>query len=354
MKTGKWSGNITAVPFLLPFFLVYVLFTVYPMFKGLQMSLYQWTLIKRMDFVGLANYAAMVKDPQFWQALGHTTLFVVLSTPGMIVLALILALFANMKTKFKSFFRGGFFLPSILSVSVISFLAIFMLRPYTGFINSLLHLIGIQAEPFWLADDTLAWISIIIVTLWWTVGFNMILYLAALQDIPDYLYDAGKIDGATDGQMFRYVTFAASRADHPRNPASAGDCLLQGVRANLADHPRGTRNEDPTGHSIHLRNRLQKQRFGLCGGHVLCIVRYFAGAGPHSAQMETEGGGVNECSPSAASRPPDSGIRRGRKLPDPGRLDAVRFGENGGHPDQDLDRLVSSAVYIRQLCERAQ
>lgn len=206
MKTGKWSGNITAVPFLLPFFLVYVLFTVYPMFKGLQMSLYQWTLIKRMDFVGLANYAAMVKDPQFWQALGHTTLFVVLSTPGMIVLALILALFANMKTKFKSFFRGSFFLPSILSVSVISFLAIFMLRPYTGFINSLLHLIGIQAEPFWLADDTLAWISIIIVTLWWTVGFNMILYLAALQDIPDYLYDAGKIDGATDGQMFRYVT----------------------------------------------------------------------------------------------------------------------------------------------------
>ncbi|UUZ92409.1 sugar ABC transporter permease [Paenibacillus sp. P25] len=206
MKTGKWSGNITAVPFLLPFFLVYVLFTVYPMFKGLQMSLYQWTLIKRMDFVGLANYAAMVKDPQFWQALGHTTLFVVLSTPGMIVLALILALFANMKTKFKSFFRGAFFLPSILSVSVISFLAIFMLRPYTGFINSLLHLIGIQAEPFWLADDTLAWISIIIVTLWWTVGFNMILYLAALQDIPDYLYDAGKIDGATDGQMFRYVT----------------------------------------------------------------------------------------------------------------------------------------------------
>ncbi|MCZ8511600.1 sugar ABC transporter permease [Paenibacillus filicis] len=206
MKIRKWSGNVKAVPFLLPFFLVYVLFTVYPMLKGLQMSLYQWTLIKQMDFVGLANYAAMIKDPQFWLALWNTTLFVVLSTPGMIVLALILALFANMKTKFRTFFRGSFFLPSILSVSVISFLGIFMLRPYTGFINSFLHLAGIQAEPFWLADNTLAWVSIIGVTLWWTVGFNMILFLASLQDIPDYLYDAGKMDGATDGQMFRYVT----------------------------------------------------------------------------------------------------------------------------------------------------
>lgn len=206
MKSKKMTGNIKAVPFLLPFFIVYVLFTVYPMLKGLQMSLYQWTLIKQMDYVGFANYTAMFKDPQFWQALWNTTLFVLLSTPAMVVLALVLALFANMKTKFRTFFRGSFFLPGVLSVSVISFLAIFMLQPYTGFVNSFLHLLGSKAEPFWLADNRLAWVSIISVTLWWTVGFNMILYLASLQDIPDYLYEAGKIDGATDSQLFWHVT----------------------------------------------------------------------------------------------------------------------------------------------------
>ncbi|NOU96309.1 ABC transporter permease subunit [Paenibacillus sp. LMG 31456] len=206
MKSKKMLGNIKAVPFLFPFFVVYVLFTVFPMLKGLQMSLYEWTLIKQMDFVGIANYSAMFKDSQFWQALWNTTFFVLLSSPLMVVLALILALLANMRTKFRTFLRGSYFLPSILSVSVISFLAIFMLQPYTGFINSLLHLMGSKAEPFWLADKNLVWVSIISVTLWWTVGFNMILYLASLQDIPDFLYEAGKIDGATDGQLFRYVT----------------------------------------------------------------------------------------------------------------------------------------------------
>ncbi|MDF2961929.1 MAG: sugar transporter permease [Paenibacillus sp.] len=206
MKSKKLIGDIKAVPFLLPFFVVYALFTVYPMLKGLQMSLYQWTLIRQMDYIGFANYSAMFKDRQFWEALWNTTLFVLLSTPGMVVLALVLALFANMRTRFRTFLRSSFFLPSILSVSVISFLAIFMLQPYTGFVNSLLHLMGSKAEPFWLADRNLAWVSIVGVTLWWTVGFNMILYLASLQDIPDYLYEAGKIDGATDGQLFWNVT----------------------------------------------------------------------------------------------------------------------------------------------------
>lgn len=206
MKSKKAAGDLKAIPFLLPFFVVYVLFTVFPMFKGLQMSLYQWTLIRQMDYVGFAHYSAMLQDPQFWGALWNTTFFVLLSTPAMMVLALILALAANMKTRLRTFFRSSFFLPGILSVSVISFLAIFMLQPYTGFVNSFIHLLGSGAEPFWLADERLAWLSIIGVTLWWTVGFNMILYLAALQDIPEPLYEAGKLDGATDGQLFRYVT----------------------------------------------------------------------------------------------------------------------------------------------------
>ena len=207
MKSKRWSGDLKAIPFLLPFFIVYVLFTIWPIIKGLQMSFYDWSIIKKIRFVGLENYARMFQDPDFWASLWHTTLFVIFSTPTMVILALVLALLANKKSKLQVFYRGSYFLPTILSVSVISYIAIFMLQPYSGFVNSFLHLIGIDAEPFWMAGPHLAWVSIVGVTLWWTVGFNMILFLAALQDIPDYLYEAAEIDGATKWQLFRYVTF---------------------------------------------------------------------------------------------------------------------------------------------------
>lgn len=134
-------------------------------------------------------------------------MFVILSTPpGMIILALLLALLANLNSKLKTLFRSAYFLPSILSVSVISFLAIFILQPYNGFLNNFIQLFGIDAEPFWLSNPVLAWVSIVGVTLWWTVGFNMILFLTALQDIPDHLYEAAEIDGATRWQMFKSIT----------------------------------------------------------------------------------------------------------------------------------------------------
>jgi multiple sugar transport system permease protein len=203
---NKLAGDIKAIPFLLPFFVVYVVFTIFPILKGLEMSFYDWSLIRKMEFVGLDNYKRMIVDPAFWESFWNTTLFVILSTPSMVILALVLALMANRKTKLQTFFRSSFFLPSILSVSVISFIAIFMLQPYKGFVNTTLHLFGLEGEPFWLKDPQLAWVSIIVVTLWWTVGFNLILFLAALQDIPDYLYEAAKIDGATTLQQFWHIT----------------------------------------------------------------------------------------------------------------------------------------------------
>ena len=206
MNKRAWLQDMKAILFLLPFFIAYLIFTILPIFKGLEMSLYDWTLVRKMDFVGLENYSKMFRDPHFWRTLWNTTLFVILTTPTMVILALGLALLANLKTKLQTFFRGAFFLPSILSVAVISFLAIFMLQPYNGFVNSVLHTIGIDAEPFWMADKWLAWVSIVVVTLWWSVGFNMVLFLASLQDIPEALYEASEIDGATRWEQFRYIT----------------------------------------------------------------------------------------------------------------------------------------------------
>ncbi len=206
MNKKVWIKDVKAIPFLLPFFFAYLLFTILPIFKGLQMSLYDWNLVRKMDFVGLENYVEMFNDPYFWQTLWNTTLFVILTTPTMVLLALGLALLANLNTKLKTFFRGSYFLPSILSVAVISFLAIFMLQPYSGLVNTMIQALGINAEPFWLADKTLAWVSIVGVTLWWSVGFNMILFLTSLQEIPDTYYEASEIDGASRWEQFRYIT----------------------------------------------------------------------------------------------------------------------------------------------------
>lgn len=206
MKKKRWIQDMKAVPFLLPFFIAYLIFTILPIFKGLEMSLYDWTLVRKLDFIGLENYKKMFTDPHFYRTLWNTTLFVILTTPAMVLLALGLALLSNLNVKFKTFFRGSFFIPSILSVSVISFLMIFMLQPYSGFLNNLIQSVGIDAEPFWIADKFLAWVTIVIVTLWWTVGFNMILFLAGLQDIPDELYEASELDGASRWDMFWHIT----------------------------------------------------------------------------------------------------------------------------------------------------
>ncbi|MFD0693302.1 carbohydrate ABC transporter permease [Paenibacillus sp. GCM10027628] len=208
-KARQWRLDILGFLFLLPFLVGYALFTIFPMIKGLQMSLYNWTLIKRMEFIGFDNYIAMVKDANFWRALWHSTYFVILSTPSMLIFALLLAVIANQKTRLQKFFRSVFFLPSVLSVSVVSYVGLFVIQPYTGFLNNLLKLVGILAadqEIFWLTESSLAWIAITAVTLWWTVGVNMILYLSAMQDIPDDIYEAGRLDGATEGQMFFRIT----------------------------------------------------------------------------------------------------------------------------------------------------
>lgn len=170
------------------------------------MSFFEWTLIEQQEFIGFGQYIRLFTDPNFWEAFRNTTMFVVLSTPGMVVLALALALLANINSRLKTLFRGAYFIPSILSVSVISYVAIFMAQPYNGVINNIIQMFGFDAEPFWLDTPSLAWVTIIGVTLWWTVGFNMILFLTALQDVPDDLYEAAEVDGATRMNMFWSIT----------------------------------------------------------------------------------------------------------------------------------------------------
>jgi multiple sugar transport system permease protein len=206
---NKMRADLLALLFLLPFLVVYVTFTVWPMFKGVQMSMYKWTLIRKMKYVGLDNYSRMLADNDFWSALWHSTIFVLLTTPTMLVLGIILALIANRKSRLQKFYRSVFFLPSVLSVAVASFLGLFIFQPYMGLVNSILHFIRVlpeNSEIFWLTETVLSWIAISLLTLWWTVGFNFILYLSAMQDIPEDVYEAARLDGASSSQMFWQIT----------------------------------------------------------------------------------------------------------------------------------------------------
>lgn len=211
IKSSYTSGK-TATLFLLPFLLFYGGFTLYPLAKGLVMSLQTGRFGGMQRFVGLDNYIYMLGDHYFWGALGNTLLFVVVSTPLVVVLGLALALVANTKLRGAGFVKIAAFLPYVLSISVIAKVWVYIFRPYTGLLNNALLSMGIIKEQImWFDNPLYAWTVIIVATVWWTVGFNTILFLSALQEIPTQYYEASALDGAGRLQQFLHITLPSIR-----------------------------------------------------------------------------------------------------------------------------------------------
>jgi multiple sugar transport system permease protein len=208
-KHKKIRTALEAAGFILPFLIFYSIFTIWPIIQGIYVSFHKWGLMGKIRSVGLDNYTKFLSDKYFWGALRNTTIFSIITVPALIICALILALLANRASKLRKIYRICYYLPNVLSVSVASFTAIYMFSPYRGFINSFLHSIGIlgQADELqWLQDSNLVWVTISSMTVWWTVGFSMMIYLSALQDIPEQLYEAADIDGASKRvQLFSIV-----------------------------------------------------------------------------------------------------------------------------------------------------
>lgn len=190
------KNSLSATVFLLPYGVFYAVFMLWPVFQGAYVSLFKWNLMGKVRFVGVANYTRMFQDSSFWEALWHSALFALISTPLYLIVGFLFALICNRNTIFKKFYRMAYFMPFVLSVSVISYIAVFIFQAQDGLVNQFIHTIGIKGEPSWLSDPVLAWTVILLSTLWWTVGFNMILYLAAMQEVPEELYEAADLDGA--------------------------------------------------------------------------------------------------------------------------------------------------------------
>jgi multiple sugar transport system permease protein len=200
-----------AYAFLAPYLVLFTAFVLLPAGIGLWMSLHDWTYLGPHPWSGFSNYTRLFHLDHaighfYWQSMANTGIFVLLSVPLLVVIPLAVALVMNAKIPGRNFFRAVYFAPYVLGVAVIGILWRFMLDPNSGIVNNYLH----HAFP-WTTDLPWAWISLVGVTVWWTLGFNAVIYLAGLQDISAELYEAARMDGATRWQQFRHVTLPGLR-----------------------------------------------------------------------------------------------------------------------------------------------
>ncbi|NUR09148.1 MAG: sugar ABC transporter permease [Nocardioidaceae bacterium] len=192
---------------LAPFVILYVLFIIGPAIYGLLLSLFDTSLVRGGlgSFAGLGNYQEALASNDFWSSLWHTLWFTILTTPPLIVLAFVFALLADRVGRARWFFRLAFFAPFVIPSAVVALIWIWLYTPGLGLIEAGLGWFGITA-PNWLGDPAWAMPSLAITTIWWTLGFNFVLYLAGLQDIPHELYEAASVDGAGPWQQIRSIT----------------------------------------------------------------------------------------------------------------------------------------------------
>jgi len=206
---------LTAAPFVLPGLLLVLLFVVWPLIKGLQMSLYDWNLPvpSRSEFVGLDNFLRAFTDPTFWVAARNTALYAIVTVPIQMILGLFLAVLLNGKLRGRTVFRALFYLPVVTSWLVVSFVFAFLFSDGAGPVNfALVDILHILPEPIpWLHETWPAQVPIMILGIWKGVGWNMVIFLAALQSIPNELHEAGVLDGANAWQRFRLITLPLLR-----------------------------------------------------------------------------------------------------------------------------------------------
>lgn len=203
---------VEGIGFSLPYLAVFVLFLLYPLVRGFYMSLFDWSpfAASASEFIWFDNYIRMFNDPLFWTSLKNTVYFVVLTVPTLVVLGLGLALGVNRGLRGEGILRLVFFSPYLLTVSVSSLIWAETFSTEYGWLNYYLgQWFGIQ--PQWLNSPDLAMPAIAITSIWWTVGFNFVILLAARQGVPEELYEAAKLDGANMWQSFRMVTVPQMR-----------------------------------------------------------------------------------------------------------------------------------------------
>src|SRR5919107_43522 len=198
--------HLLFLAFIAPNFLLLVVFTYWPMVYQTYLSLTRWDMLApRKNFVGLDNYASMFGGWEFWGVLFKTFYFMGAVVLGSVIFCLAIAVLLNQRLRWRNFVRSVVFAPVILSGAAVGLVWAYIFDPNYGLLRTLLGFLGVSS-PDWLADTHFAMPAIILVYLWKSLGFAVVIYLAGLQNIPKDLYEAARVDGANSWVRFRHVT----------------------------------------------------------------------------------------------------------------------------------------------------
>jgi multiple sugar transport system permease protein len=205
-KRSQWAG----FGFIAPFLILYLFLLIYPLVRGFLLSFHRADPFEGGAFVGLDNYARLLADPVFQQAMLNTFKVALMIVPVLTVLALALALALNRATKDAAVFRGIFFSSSVLSVTIVTLIWRFVLAPDAGLLGEAWTAMGWEPLPFLSSPDLALW-ALALTTIWWSLGLPMMLFLAGLQQIPEDMYEAAALDGAKKWTTFWKITLPSLR-----------------------------------------------------------------------------------------------------------------------------------------------
>jgi multiple sugar transport system permease protein len=224
----KFKAALIGFAYLAPALIILLSFRIIPILLSVRISLYDWGMAGATKFVGFANYLQVLSDPIFWSSLLNTFWYALFTVPAMLFLSLIIAVLLNQKIKGLGFYRTLYYLPVVTSIVAVSIVWKWLFNPERGLLNYLLSLINVSSiqwledprglftlifEPMGihlpseLAGPSIALCSLIVMSIWKGLGYNIVIFLAGLQNIPNQYYEAAKIDGAGSFRLFRNVTW---------------------------------------------------------------------------------------------------------------------------------------------------
>jgi multiple sugar transport system permease protein len=202
-----WADSVLAYVFLLPSLLVIGTFSLYPVVKAFLLSLTDYHALRRAgDFIGLQNYQEILRDPIFWKACKNTVVFVLGTVPITVIVALGIAMLLNQAIRFRAFYRLAVFVPYVTTAVAISMVWAWIFHDQWGLLNYMLGWFHIPKQQ-WLLDPKWTMFTIIVVAIWKSLGYTVVIFLGGLQNIDRELVNAARVDGANEGQVFRHVTW---------------------------------------------------------------------------------------------------------------------------------------------------
>jgi multiple sugar transport system permease protein len=206
-RQQRQQNNRAGWGLMTPFLVLYALFLIGPLIYGVVMSFSNASLVQSGlgGSAGFANYAEALRSSDFWSSMWHTVLFTIVTTPPLVVLALMFAMLAERLRRGRWFWRLVFFAPYVVPSAAVALIFGWLYAAQGGLFGAWLSDLGIT-PPNWLGGSNWAMASIALMTIWWTIGFNFVLYLAGLADIPRELYEAAAVDGATPWIQMRQIT----------------------------------------------------------------------------------------------------------------------------------------------------